>query len=100
MWTPEAQESFDLIKERPFENPIFSMFDPDLPVVFSTNASDYGLGAVLQKGDVPALKTVAYVSRTLSDTERRYMAGEKDALACTWTSDKWHDHLWGHISLW
>lgn len=99
-WTDEAQKSFEAIKKYLSTNPVLSMFDPELPVFVSTDASDYGLGAVLQQMDGPHVRTIAYASRTVSETERRYSMGEKIALACLWACEKWHIYLWGwHFTL-
>lgn len=71
------------------------MFDPALPVIVATDASAYGLGAVLQQVDGPRTRTVAFASRTLTAAERKYSAGEREALACLWACERWHTYLWG-----
>lgn len=55
--------------------------------------SSYGLGAVLlQKiGEWP----IAYASRSMTETERRYVQIEKEALASTWTCDKVSNYIQG-----
>lgn len=62
--TSESQKSFNLIKDRLSGGPILFMFDTHLVVVG------------------PVLRTVAFASRNLSDTEHRYFAREKKGLAC------------------
>ncbi|XP_064469772.1 uncharacterized protein K02A2.6-like [Ornithodoros turicata] len=71
------------------------MFDPNLPVVVTTDASDCGLGAVLQQRSEEGLQTVAFASRTLSSAERKYSVGEKEALAWLFACEQWHVYLWG-----
>jgi RNase H-like domain found in reverse transcriptase len=34
-------------------------------------------------------------ARMLNDAEHRYSVGEKEALACLWTSEHWHFYLYG-----
>lgn len=46
-----------------------SFSDPTLETIVTTDASSYGLGAVLQQ-HLAGVKTVALASRTLSETER------------------------------
>lgn len=55
---------------------------PSTPMI-STDASDYGLDAVMsQMGPDDAEKTVTFASRILSTAKRKYAVVEKEALAC------------------
>lgn len=94
-WSPEVEASFQRVKTSLKKASILSMFNPTLPIVVATDASQYGLGAVLQQQYGNQLRPVAFASRSLTDTERRYSAGEKEALACLWACEKWHVYLWG-----
>ena len=77
-WTPDVQHSLDTVKKL-ISNCVIRLFNTDLPVNVSTDASAYGLGAVLlqvkDKFEVP----IAFASRTLTDAERKYSVGEKEA---------------------
>lgn len=96
VWSEEAQQSFDAVKKLLIDSPALSLFDPDLPTVVSTDASDYGLGAVLaQVHENKTERIVAFASRTLSPAERKYSTIEKEALACVWAVEKWRTYLWG-----
>lgn len=66
--------------------PMTRIFQPELPVM-TTDASDKGLGAVLQQRSGSELHTLAYASRTLSPAERRYSVGEREALACVFACE-------------
>lgn len=94
-WDVAAENSFQQVKKYLRDAPILSLFDPTLPIVVSTDASDYGLGAVLQQTDGENTRTIQFASRSLSPAERRYSTGEKEALACLWACEKWHVYLWG-----
>ena len=51
----------------------------------SSDASSFGLGAVLmQKQPSGEMRPVAYASRSMTETERRYAQIDKEALAITW----------------
>lgn len=94
-WSSDVQDSFQKVKTCLQQAPILSMFDTTLPVIVSTDASNYGLGAVLQQQHGKHLKTVAFASRSLTEAERKYSTGEKEALAILWACEKWHIYLWG-----
>ena len=94
-WSNAAQTSFDQVRQLVGRNLTLSMYDPDLDVIVTTDASAYGLGAVLTQIKNGCEITVACVSRTMSKAERNYSVGEKEALACVWACEKWHTYLWG-----
>lgn len=71
------------------------MFDLSLSVVVATDASNYGFGAVPQQQHSNQLKTVTFASRSLTDPEIHYSAGEKEPSACLRECEKWHAYHWG-----
>ncbi|XP_075739522.1 uncharacterized protein LOC142784984 [Rhipicephalus microplus] len=94
-WDTAAQASFERVKTLLASHKVLHMFDPALPVTVATDASAYGLGAVLQQVDGQKALTIAFASRTLTNAERKYSASEREALACVWACEKWHVYLWG-----
>ncbi|CAM5091696.1 unnamed protein product [Eretmochelys imbricata] len=103
MWTMEAQASFEMVKDLIVHSPVLALFSPALPTIVTTDASDYGLGAVLtQFYEDNTERTVVFASRTLSNVEIKYSAVKKEALACVWATEKWITYLWlctNHSSL-
>ncbi|CAM5080288.1 unnamed protein product [Natator depressus] len=98
VWTTDAQASFETVKDLIVHSPVLALFSPVLPTVVTTDASDYGLGAVLtQLHEDNTERTVAFASRTLSNAERKYSTVEKEALACVWAIEKWRTYLWGRM---
>uniref|UniRef100_A0A3Q1G3C6 Reverse transcriptase/retrotransposon-derived protein RNase H-like domain-containing protein n=1 Tax=Acanthochromis polyacanthus TaxID=80966 RepID=A0A3Q1G3C6_9TELE len=80
-WNDERQVSFDQVRQLIVNSPALALFDPARPTIVSTDASDYGLGAVLTQMDNNGEeRTVAFASRSLSDAERKYSIVEKEAL--------------------
>jgi len=71
------------------------LYDPKRELKVSADASSFGLGAVLFQQDGDNRKPVAYASRSLSETERRYAQIEKEALAVTWACEKFTDYVLG-----
>ena len=100
-WIPAAQICFEEVKQLLVDSPALALFDPSLRPVISTDASDYGLGAVFAQVQSDGTeKPVAFASRTLTATERKYSTVEKEALACVWAAEKWRTYLWGrHFTL-
>uniref|UniRef100_A0A3B3T9U7 Gypsy retrotransposon integrase-like protein 1 n=1 Tax=Paramormyrops kingsleyae TaxID=1676925 RepID=A0A3B3T9U7_9TELE len=94
-WTVEAQERFSQVKQLIASSSALALFDPFLSTTVTTDASDYGLGAVLTQWHGHTEKTVAFASRTLTDCERKYSTVEKEALACVWAAERWRTFLWG-----
>lgn len=95
VWSAEQENAYSEIQKLVASTPTVAIFDESCPTFVSTDASDVGLGAVLSQLQNGVEKVVAYASRTLSDTERRYSTGEKEALACVWACEKWHVYLFG-----
>ncbi|KAI4903715.1 hypothetical protein NFI96_030773, partial [Prochilodus magdalenae] len=95
-WNKAAQAAFEQVKQLIVHSTALVMFDPSKSTIVSTDASDYGVGAVLTLMDSNgAEQTVAFASRSLSDAERKYSIVEKKALACVWAAEKWRTWLWG-----
>ncbi len=68
---------------------MLALFDPSLPMIVSTDTSDYRLGGVLTQMHPDKIeRTVAFASRTLAATENKYFTVEKEALACVWAVEK------------
>ena len=65
-------------------------FDPNLPVKLSVDASKSGLGSVLLQLHKDDWHPVAFASRALSKTERRYSQIEKETLAVIYASEKFN----------
>ncbi|UYV82871.1 K02A2.6-like [Cordylochernes scorpioides] len=73
-----------------------ALFDPSRTTIVSADASSFGIGGVLrQEQPDGSLKPIAYVSRTLSETEKRYSQIEKEGLAIVWTCDRLKDYVTG-----
>ena len=91
-WSPECDAAFETIKEKLISAPVLTC--PDFSKTFDLycDASGVGLGAILsQEG-----KVIAYASRTLSDTERKYFPTELECLAVLWAIEKFRGYLEGY----
>ena len=96
VWGQPQRDAMTKVKEAIAASPILAMFDPNLETVVSADASSHGLGAVLlQKQDSGELQPVAFISRSMTPTEKRYAQIEKEALAFTWACEHLSDYLVG-----
>ena len=74
---------------------MLALYHPGGDTKVAADASSFGLGAVLLQRIDNNWRPVAYASRALSETERRYAQIEKEALAVTWACTKFSDYLLG-----
>lgn len=63
IWLPEAETSFTNVKTCTWNTPVLTISDPSLPIVVTTDTSNYALGAVFQQQHGSQLRTVAFASR-------------------------------------
>ena len=96
-WTESHQTAFNRIKAELSSQPVLALYSPNYETVVSADASSYGLGAVLsqRQPDTGLFRPVVYLSRSLTDTERRYSQIEKEALATTWACERLSNYLIG-----
>ncbi|UYV63745.1 K02A2.6-like, partial [Cordylochernes scorpioides] len=95
VWDEPQKKSFNLLKQELVSRPNLALFDPSRTTIVSADASSFGIGGVLrQEQPDGSLKPIAYVSRTLSETEKRYSQIEK-GLAIVWTCDRLKDYVTG-----
>lgn len=71
----EQAQAFEKVKNLIKNCYTLAIFDPTLQTIVTTDASIYELGAVLQQLHPEGIRRVAFASRTLSETERRYSVG-------------------------
>ena len=75
---------------------VLALYDPEKETMVSSDTSSFGLGAVLmQKQPSREIRPVAYASRSMTETERRYGQMEKETLAITWALEHWAEFLIG-----
>ncbi|CAM1322183.1 Uncharacterised protein r2_g3063 [Pycnogonum litorale] len=94
-WDHPQEEAFCKIKALLTSSSLLSHYDSQLPTKVSADASSYGLGAVLCQRTGDVWKSVCYASRALTRTEQRYAQVEKEALAATWSCEKFAEFLVG-----
>lgn len=103
-WGPEQQDAFEALKERFTTAPILVMADTTKPFRIECDASDFAVGSILsQKEDDEIWHPVAYISKSLTDTQRNYDIHDKELLAIIHSLETWRHYLEGcthRIEIW
>ena len=80
-WNEEQERAFNKIKGLLLSASILKYPDFSQKFYLFTDASNTAIGAVLMQKDNDKLKPIAFSSRSLSNTERRYSTTKREALA-------------------
>ena len=100
VWGPAQAGAFKEIKAELARPTMLGLYNPDAPTKICADALAYGLGAVLlQQQYDDEWKTVAFASRSMTETEGRYSQIKKEALALVWACEKFADYVIGKAIL-
>ena len=95
-WGSEEQSAFEKLKASLTSDDTMIFFNPSKPIVVRTEASYHdGLSAGLFQDIGKGLQPVHFISRTMTETEKRYSQTEKDALAVRWAKNRFRMYLLG-----
>ena len=95
-WSTQCQLAFELLKRRFTTAPILLHFNPELPVILETDASDFAIGAVLSQLALDKrLHPVAFHSRKMDKAEVNYEIHDKEMLAIVTAFKEWRRYLEG-----
>ena len=96
VWDSTQEQAFQEVKQSLSSSLVLALYDPSLETAISADASSFGLGAVLlQREPEQEWRPVAYISRAMTLTETRYAQIEKEALALTWSCERFADYVVG-----
>ncbi|GFV13100.1 retrovirus-related Pol polyprotein from transposon 17.6 [Trichonephila clavipes] len=94
-WGPEEVEAFNSLKKALTFDPVLGMYDERASTEIHTDASGYGIGAVLVQIQNNVEKVIAYASRTLTKAEKNYSTTERECLAIVWATNKFRPYIFG-----
>ena len=80
-WTEATQEAFNKLRGALLNTPILAFPYPNLPCILDTDASDVAIGGVLSQIVDGKEQPIAFFSRVMNDTQRRYCATRRELLA-------------------
>lgn len=95
VWNDQTKHEFETVKRLMSSAPVLVPFDLNSSVRLSTDASSFGLGAVLLQRCGDSWKPVAFASRAMLPAEKNYAQIEKEALAICWAAEKFYFYLSG-----
>lgn len=90
-----ARSAFELIKQKLQEK--VELYQPDFskPFELTTDASNFGIGAVLSQNDNP----ITFISRSLSFCEQKMATNKRELLAIVWALQSLRNYLYGIADL-
>lgn len=88
LWTDVCEAAFANIKDCLVSAPILSCPDFNVPFTIQTDASGYGIGAVLTQNIDNEERVICYISRSLTRNERNFSVTERECLAVLWAVEK------------
>ncbi|MBW0515859.1 hypothetical protein O181_055574 [Austropuccinia psidii MF-1] len=93
IFNEEALSQFQILKEAFTTAAIISHFNPSLPTIVETNASDYALVSVLIQVNDSEKHPIAFDSCNLLPAELNYEIHDKELLCIVWALKRWRDFL-------
>jgi len=94
VWSSDCVEAFGLLKTAFTTAPILHHFDPILPPIVKTDASDYAIAGILSMHtDDDDIHPVAFYSHTLLGSELNYDTHDKELLAIFEAFKTWRHYL-------
>ena len=94
-WTTEAEAAFMEIKSRLASSPVLATPDFTKEFIIQTDASAYGVGAVLSQVLDGQERPIAYASKTLTKSQRNYTVTERECLGVLFGVEKFRPYVEG-----
>ena len=85
VWGEDQQKAFEILKSCLTNPPELGYADYTKPFLLHTDASLYGLGAVLYQSQGDVDRVIAYVSRSLRKSKKAYQVHKLEFLALNWS---------------
>ena len=96
-WDEKQNACFNRIKSLFKSDKILKLFNKNLPTAIETDASAYGLGAVLMQKYPNGWLPVQFASRSLNDAEKNYSNIERESLAVLFGCERFKQFLLGSL---
>ncbi|XP_062704544.1 uncharacterized protein K02A2.6-like [Aedes albopictus] len=95
-WNADCEEAFLWVKKEMQSDRVLAHYDPKLPLVLATDASSYGVGAVLSHLYPDGTeRPIHCASQTLNKSQQNYIQADKEAYAIVFGVKKFYQYLYG-----
>ncbi|XP_062715667.1 uncharacterized protein K02A2.6-like [Aedes albopictus] len=95
-WTKQCEDSFRKVKELVQSDDCLAHYSAELPLLLATDASPYGVGAVLSHVYPDGTeRPIQFASQTFSRVQQKYMQVDKEAYAVIFGVKKFFQYLYG-----
>jgi transposase InsO family protein len=91
-WESQHTMAYDALLAAVAGGEALCSFDPEKRAQLTVDASEYGLGGILEQDG----RMVLCISRRLNTAERNYSQTQKEALAIIWAVRRLHKYLYGN----
>ena len=92
----ECEDAVNKVKEHLSGEQVLVHYDTTKPLVIATDASPYGVGAVISyRMENGEERPIPYASRPLTSADKNYAQLEKEALGIIFGVCKFHKYLYG-----
>ncbi|GBG77802.1 hypothetical protein CBR_g25733 [Chara braunii] len=94
-WDKDCTSSMKKLKQALIEYPVLKVADPSLPFVVTTDASQYGIGVVLQHDDGNRYRPVEFMSARMPSEKVATSTYERELYALRQALEHWKHYLLG-----
>ena len=94
-WGPDQNSAFEKVKTLLTEAPTLSFYKRNSPIVVIADSSRVGLGAAIYMQEGTELKPIAFASRTLTETEKKWAQIELECLSLVYACEIFSRYLIG-----
>ena len=98
-WSSECQEAFESLKKALTSAPVLALPREGCQVILDTDASDRSLGGVLSQIIDGQEKVIAYASKSLNASQRKYCTTYKELLALVKMAKMFRPYLYGQPNI-
>ncbi|GBG78496.1 hypothetical protein CBR_g26525 [Chara braunii] len=94
-WDKDCTSALKRLKRALIEYPVLKVADPSLPFVVTMDASQYGIGAVLQHDDGNGYRPVEFMSARMPSDKVATLTYERELYALRQALEHWKHYLLG-----
>jgi len=98
-WTLAQRKAMQELQDALTIAPVLAYPNMKMPFTLTTDASDFGLGAILSQIDLEdkADYAIAYASKAMNASEKNYNTTHREGLAVKWAVEKFKRYLKGRL---